>query len=137
MPRNRRSETEQANFKQRDESIEIGQPDPELQEGVAGPGRIAVYAIVGLFILGLVLYGLNQPGQETVAGQQGTPGAPASSPQTAPLQNDASKSGGAATTTGAASQESKPQPANQPGNAQNQPQPPAQGNASPDAGKAQ
>ena len=73
------------------EKIGIGQPDPELQEGPASTGRIAVYAVGGMIILGIVLYGLNRPAQETAAVQQGT-------------------SSTAATTTGAAPQEKPQQP---------------------------
>lgn len=50
------SEPEPAN-----ESIEIGQPDRALQQEQAGPMRITIYALGGLFILGVVLYGLNRP----------------------------------------------------------------------------
>src|SRR3569623_481195 len=35
------------------------QADPELVEGPAGSGRIALFAIAALAILGVVLYGLN------------------------------------------------------------------------------
>ena len=35
------------------------QADPELAEGSAGGGRIALFAIAVLAILGVVLYGLN------------------------------------------------------------------------------
>ena len=52
------------------ETIEIGQPDPVLQEEPAGPGRIAAYTIGGLVILGVVLYGLNRPHPQNEAAQQ-------------------------------------------------------------------
>jgi len=35
------------------------QPDPELVEGRAGSGRIAVYAVAAAVLLGAVFYGLN------------------------------------------------------------------------------
>jgi hypothetical protein len=35
------------------------QPDPELTEGRAGGGRIALYAVAALVLLGAVFYGLN------------------------------------------------------------------------------
>lgn len=35
------------------------QPDPELAEGPAGGGRIALFAIAVIAILGVVLYGMN------------------------------------------------------------------------------
>ena len=35
------------------------QPDPQLQEGPAGAGRIAVYAVAIAVLLGAVLFGLH------------------------------------------------------------------------------
>jgi hypothetical protein len=56
------------------------QPDPELAEGPAGGGRIAMFAIAIAVILGAVFYGLNnssihQAGTSSTAQntQQGTP----------------------------------------------------------------
>jgi len=89
-------------YEQIGEKIGIGQPDPELQEGPASTGRIAVYAVGAIIILGIVLYGLNRPLPETDAVQQST-----SSTASAP---PAQPSGNAPTTTGAAPQENKAQP---------------------------
>jgi len=41
------------------------QADPELAEGSSGNGRIALFAIAVLAILGVVLYGLNSPPSPT------------------------------------------------------------------------
>ncbi len=104
------SEYERAGFTQENEKIEIGQPDPTLQEEPASAGRIAVYAVGAMIILGIVLYGLNRPAHENVAAQQGSSSTTASAPteQAAPAQNQAS--GNAPATTGAAPQDSKAQP---------------------------
>lgn len=105
------SEPEQTGFTQHNEKIEIGQPDPALQQEPASAGRIAVYAVGAILILGVVFYGLNRPAPETVAAQQGTSSTTSSAPseQSAPSQDEASKgSGTPPATTGAAPQE-KPQ----------------------------
>jgi hypothetical protein len=59
------------------------QPDPELTEGPASGGRVAMFAIAIAVILGAVFYGLNnssihQAGTSSTAQntQQGTPPAP-------------------------------------------------------------
>jgi len=84
------------------EKIDIGQPDPELHEGPASAGRIAVYVVGAIVILGIVLYGVNRPLPETAAVQQST-----SSTASAP---PAQSGGNAPATTGAAPQENKAQP---------------------------
>jgi hypothetical protein len=127
------SEPEQIGFTQGNEKIEIGQPDPALQQEPASAGRIAVYAVGAILILGVVFYGLNRPAPETVAAQQGTSSATSSAPseQPAPSQDEASKgSGTPPATTGAAPQENKGQPQPQQPQANPSPQPP-QGNSQP------
>jgi hypothetical protein len=42
------------------------QPDPELAEGPAGPGRLFLYAIAAIAILGAVFYGLNASNAPTM-----------------------------------------------------------------------
>jgi hypothetical protein len=125
------SEPEQTGLTQGNEKIEIGQPDPALQQEPASAGRIAVYAVGAILILGVVFYGLNRPAPETVAAQQGASSTTASAPSEtpAPSQDEASKgSGKPPVTTGAAPQE-KPQ-GKQQDNKDQSPQPP-QGNSQP------
>jgi hypothetical protein len=73
------------------------QPDPELAEGPAGGGRIALFAIAVIAILGVVLYGLNSstptntaanpPAQSTANSSSNTPNAMSpSNPNTNPGQ---------------------------------------------------
>lgn len=45
------------------------QPDPELAEGRAGGGRIALFAIAIVAILGVVFYGLNNASMTSPEGQ--------------------------------------------------------------------
>ncbi len=50
------------------------QPDPELAEGPASSGRIALFAVAVAVVLGIVFYGLNntsmqQPGTSTATNQ--------------------------------------------------------------------
>lgn len=128
------SEPEQTGFTQRNEKIEIGQPDPALQQQEpASAGRIAVYAVGAILILGVVFYGLNRPAPETVAAQQGTSSTASSAPseQPAPSQDEASKgSGTPPATTGAAPQEKPQGNKDQPQQPQANPSPP-QGNPQP------
>jgi hypothetical protein len=127
------SEYEHAGFTQGNEKIDIGQPDPALQQERAGAGRIAVYAVGAILVLGVVFYGLNRPAPETVAAQQGTSSATSSAPseQPAPSQDEASKgSGNAPATTGAAPQNNKDQPQQPQANQSPQPNKP-QGSAQP------
>ncbi|MBN9601547.1 MAG: hypothetical protein J0G33_01305 [Afipia felis] len=95
------------------------QADPELAEGPAGGGRMALFAIAVLAILGVVLYGLNStsptdtasnpPAQTTASGStapgkmspntnpgQTTGSAPAPSPQMSPPPPAANPSPGSA-----------------------------------------
>ena len=60
------------------------QPDPELAEGTAGGGRIALFAIAIVAIIGVVFYGLNNPSvmpasstAQTTTTAPGTPTPPA------------------------------------------------------------
>jgi hypothetical protein len=62
------------------------QPDPELAEGPAGSGRIAIFAVGIAIVLGVVFYGLNnssinQAGTSSTA-QNAAPATPA--PNSAP-----------------------------------------------------
>lgn len=43
------------------------QPDPELAEGPAGPGRLFLYAIAAIAVLGAVFYGLSASNAPTTA----------------------------------------------------------------------
>jgi hypothetical protein len=70
------------------------QPDPELAEGPASSGRIAIFAVGIAIVLGAVFYGLNNSsinhaGTSSTA-QNATPAAPAQNP--APPQNTAQSS---------------------------------------------
>ncbi|CAN5223167.1 hypothetical protein BH10PSE10_BH10PSE10_07040 [soil metagenome] len=55
------------------------QADPELAEGPASGGRIALFAIALVAILGVVFYGLNSPGRapDATPTAQTTPASPA------------------------------------------------------------
>ncbi|ACI92846.1 conserved hypothetical protein [Afipia carboxidovorans OM5] len=75
------------------------QPDPELAEGPASGGRIALFAIAVLAILGVVLYGLNStsdmasnPSSQTTANSSSTtpPATMPNSPNTRPGQTTGS-----------------------------------------------
>ena len=52
------------------------QADPELADGPAGGGRIALFAIAIVAILGVVFYGLNNPSIAPVSTAQTTTTAP-------------------------------------------------------------
>lgn len=61
------------------------QPDPELAEGSAGAGKVAMFAIAIAVVLGAVFYGLNNttinqagttPPAQTAQTQPATPAAP-------------------------------------------------------------
>ncbi|CAN5169599.1 hypothetical protein BH11PSE4_BH11PSE4_27350 [soil metagenome] len=50
------------------------QPDPELAEGRAGGGRIAIFAVAAVIVLGAVFYGLNSgPADPTRTATQSAP----------------------------------------------------------------
>jgi hypothetical protein len=71
------------------------QPDPELAEGPASSGRIAMFAVGIAIVLGAVFYGLNnssinQAGTSSTA-QNATPATPAPNPAPPP-QNTAQTS---------------------------------------------
>ena len=51
----------------RDLTLNEIQPDPELAEGPAGPGRLFLYAVAAIAILGAVFYGLNASNAPTTA----------------------------------------------------------------------
>jgi len=101
------------------------QPDPELQEGPASGGKIALFAIAVIAILGVVFYGLNSstptntatnpPAQTTASGN------PASTPSPAgPNANPGQTTGSAPTT---------PQPAPPPAASGNAPANPSGGSS--------
>lgn len=54
--------------------------DPELAEGRAGGGRIALFAIAIVAILGVVFYGLNNPSNAPTSTAQTTTSLPATPP---------------------------------------------------------
>src|SRR4051812_18581838 len=65
------------------------QADPELAEGPASSGRVAMFAIAIAVVLGAVFYGLNnttinQAGTSTTAQNSQAQNAPVSSPPAAP-----------------------------------------------------
>jgi hypothetical protein len=65
------------------------QPDPELAEGSASGGRVAMFAIAVALILGAVFYGLNntsinQAGTSSTAQNIGQPSMAQTSPPAAP-----------------------------------------------------
>jgi hypothetical protein len=128
------------------ETIEIGQPDPALREEQAGPLRLTITVLGSLVILGLVLYGLNQPHPQHEPNAQQSAQAPAPMPvqpsgsattgaapqQQAPAQDASTKGpgqsgqpGGQPSTTGAAPQDEK-KPANAPAGNQGKSQDKAQ-----------
>lgn len=72
------------------------QADPELAEGPAGGGRIALFAIAIVAILGVVFYGLNSPTTISTPTAQTTP-APANS-DTAATRPPAGQTTGSAIT---------------------------------------
>jgi hypothetical protein len=92
------------------ETLKIGQPDPALQQTQAGPLRLTIYALGSLAVLGLVLYGLNQPHPQNEINAQSAANTTAATPaqQPAPSQDEATKGGGPST-TGSAPQGDKPQ----------------------------
>ncbi len=75
------------------------QPDPELAEGPASGGRIAMYAVAIALVLGAVFYGLNN----SSINQAGTSSTAQNSTQTSPPAAPAPRpNAGPGTTTGAA-----------------------------------
>jgi hypothetical protein len=93
------------------------QPDPELAEGPAGSGRIAVFAVAIAVVLGAVFYGLNnssinQAGTSSTAQnsqQTSPPTAPPGMRDVTPRANT-----GSGMTTGAASADPQVPPASPP-----------------------
>ena len=88
------------------------QPDPELAEGPASGGKVAMFAIAIAVVLGAVFYGLNNttinqagttPPSQTAQTQPANPAAPPGMRDVTPKSN-----GQPGTTTGAA----PPRPAN-------------------------
>jgi hypothetical protein len=73
------------------------QPDPELAEGRAGGGKIALFAVCIALVLGAVFYGLNNsninqastaPPAQTAQTQPATPQAPPGVRDVTPRTND-------------------------------------------------
>jgi hypothetical protein len=60
------------------------QPDPELAEGPAGGGRIAMFAVAIALVLGAVFYGLNNSSTQ----QAGTSPTAQTAPPTSTVQNN-------------------------------------------------
>lgn len=75
------------------------QADPELAEGPASGGRIALFAIALVAILGVVFYGLNSSSTspEATPTAQTTPAAPPSSTAQAPRPAPGQTTGSATT----------------------------------------
>jgi hypothetical protein len=93
------------------------QPDPELAEGPASGGKIAMFAIAIAVVLGAVFYGLNNTSvnnagtSETTKTAQTQPASPAAPPGMRDVTPKANT--GPGTTTGAAApRPSTPAPAN-------------------------
>ena len=81
------------------------QPDPELAEGPAGGGRIALFAIAIVAIIGAVFFGLNNPSTtQSQSTAQTTTTVPVSPPAPVPGQ----------TTGSATSTQTSPPPASTP-----------------------
>jgi hypothetical protein len=102
------------------------QPDPELAEGPASGGKIAMFAIAVAVVLGAVFYGLNnssvqQSGPSTAQNttQSSPPAAPPGMRDVTPRNTDQG------TTTGAAPARPQPPPATAPGQMNRSGNPPA------------
>jgi hypothetical protein len=100
-------------------TIEIGQPDPALQQTKAGPLRKTIYTIGAIVIVGVVLYGMTRPDpQNEINASRPAPSTTAQAPERqAPAQDEATKGPGQSgqpggqsgdATTGTASQDDKP-----------------------------
>ncbi len=85
------------------------QPDPELAEGPAGGGRIALFAIAIVAIIGVVFYGLNNP---SIAPQ---PESTAQTTTTAPVTPAPGQTTGSATSPQTSPPASTPPSVTQPG----------------------
>ena len=91
------------------------QPDPELSEGPASGGKVAMFAVVVALVLGAVFYGLNNTsinhaGTSSTAQNTAQPAAPAAPPGMRDVTPKANSEPG--TTTGAApARPAAPQPA--------------------------
>ncbi|MGO9357848.1 MAG: hypothetical protein ACLP1D_09245 [Xanthobacteraceae bacterium] len=69
-----------------DDDLEVYlRSDPELAEGPSGFGRIAVYAVAALLIVGAVLYGMNQNGTTTATNPPANTAA--NTPNPPPIRN--------------------------------------------------
>jgi hypothetical protein len=91
------------------------QADPELAEGPAGFGRIAIYAIAAILIVCAVLYGMSQNGTNTAANPPppANTAANAPNPPLPPVRNvTPGPNTQPGTTTGAATGNPSPAPDN-------------------------
>lgn len=89
------------------------QADPELVEGPASGGRIALFAIAILAVLGVVFYGLNNSATGPTSTAQNPPAASSSTAQNnpgtmTPKSNMANPNTAPGQTTGAAPQPTTP-----------------------------
>jgi hypothetical protein len=74
------------------------QPDPELEEGPASSGKVALFAVAVALVLGVVFYGLNNstinqagttpPAQTAQQTEPATPAAPPGMRDVTPRSND-------------------------------------------------
>jgi uncharacterized protein HemX len=76
------------------------QIDPELSEGPASNGKIALFAIAIALVLGAVFYGLNNSNVHQAS--TAPTASPASTAQTQPAPNNAASNAGQGVTTGSA-----------------------------------
>lgn len=81
------------------------QADPELAEGPASGGRLAMFAIAIVALLGVVFYGLNNgsmnPNEPTSTAQQTAPAAPGQTPPSAGQTTGSAPSASPPANTGA------------------------------------
>ena len=119
MTINRQSDLSPGNGIRRDTPLDVElQADPEMQEGPASAGRIAVYAVAAVVLLGAVFYGLNNSQSQapnTAASTSSAPPAAAtadnSGTNSPPIRN-VTPNRDSGTTTGAAPAQSTPPQAN-------------------------
>jgi hypothetical protein len=83
------------------------QPDPELEEGPASSGRIALFAVAIALVLGAVFYGLNNSSINHAGTSPTAQNTQSSAPASPPANN-----GQGATTTGSAPAKPQTPPAN-------------------------
>ena len=84
------------------------QPDPELEEGPASGGRIALFAIAVIAILGVVFYGLNSSTTTNTATNPPAQSTATNTPANAPPATNPNANPGQ--TTGSAPAPTRPTP---------------------------